>query len=266
MEVIIVENSEQVSDIVSQKISQLINRQKNTVLGLATGSTPIEIYQKLVSKYQQEKLSFSHVTSFNLDEYIGINAEHPQSYRSFMQKHLFDHVDIQTKNTHVPECDSNANFSVSAARYEAKIEQSGGIDLQLLGIGSNGHIGFNEPSSSLTSRTRVKTLASSTLEDNRRFFSENEFQPDLALTMGIANILDSKQVILVACGLNKANAIKAAIEGPLSAHCPASALQLHRNAIFVLDNDAASALDNRSYYQRVFEQKQRTIILEEGHE
>ena len=160
-----------------------------------------------------------------LDEYLGLDGEHPQSYRYFMQKNLFDHIDIPIESTHVPDGTTN-DPAEACQQYEKDIELNGGIDIQLLGIGRNGHIGFNEPSSSLTSRTRVKTLTQATIEDNARFFEADETQPSLSLTMGIGTIMDSSQIVLIATGESKADAIRATVEGALTASCPASILQM----------------------------------------
>lgn len=235
-------------------IHQLTHKPKS-VLGLATGSTPVALYQKLIEAYQQEKISFGQATTFNLDEYLGLKGDHPQSYRHFMNRQLFEHVDVDTNLTHVPP--GNANNPINACQeYERMIENCGGIDLQLLGIGRNAHIGFNEPSSGLRSRTRVKTLTQETIKDNARFFSRDEFQPHLSITMGIGTILDSRQVILLATGESKAQAIRDTIEGPLSASCPASALQMHQSAIIVIDESAASLLEKAEFYKHIERENQ----------
>ena len=248
MEVIILENAEAVAQLGAQRISELVNKKPNAVLGLATGSTPITMYQHLINLYQQKQVSFREVSTFNLDEYIGISANNPQSYRSFMSRELFDAIDIDKAKTHVPSCEVGENPRKIGAAYEQAIANAGGIDLQVLGIGSNGHIGFNEPCSSLASRTRVKTLTQSTVQDNSHLFESGEVQPHLAMTMGIATILDSRRTILLATGEHKASAIRDAIEGPVSAMCQASALQMHERATFILDQSAASKLQNREYF------------------
>ncbi len=251
MEVIILENADAVAQLGARRICELIKKKPNAVLGLATGSTQIAMYQHLIRLYRERQVSFRSVTSFNLDEYIGINPENPQSYRSFMKRELFDAIDIDRENTHLPACENNVNPRKAGSAYERQIAAAGGIDLQVLGIGSNGHIGFNEPTSSLVSRTRVKTLTETTVTDNSRLFKEGEFQPHLAMTMGIATILDARRAILLATGEQKAQAVKDAIEGPIAAMCPASALQLHERATFILDRAAASKLQNTAYYQWV---------------
>ncbi|WP_100635449.1 glucosamine-6-phosphate deaminase [Marinomonas sp. ef1] len=263
MQVIILPSARDVALYAADCVVDVIDARTNPVLGLATGSTPIALYKELVVRYQSKQVSFRHTTSFNLDEYIGIADSHEQSYRTFMNRHLFDAIDIIATNTHVPLAESQdaGTLKKSAQDYEASIQQAGGIDLQILGIGLNGHIGFNEPTSSFASRTRIKTLSESTVVANKRFFKDGEFQPHLALTMGIGTILDSRAVLLMATGKAKAEAVKAMIEGPLSAMCPASALQLHETATIVLDEEAASLLALKEYYQWCEQKRQQ---LHEG--
>jgi glucosamine-6-phosphate deaminase len=248
MQVIIFDNPEQVAANAAQWVEKLINKKSDAVLGLATGSTPISLYKQLVAKHQAGELSFANTTSFNLDEYLGIDENNVQSYRHFMNENLFDHVDIDKSKTFLPTCNQGQNPRVQGLAYEEKIKQAGGIDLQILGIGANGHIGFNEPTSSLASRTRIKTLTQQTLNDNSRLFAADEFQPTLAMTMGIATILNARYVLLMATGESKSSAVKSMITGPLSAVCPASALQLHENTIVLLDKAAASELEDQEYY------------------
>jgi glucosamine-6-phosphate deaminase len=248
MQVIIHDDAKSVADSAAEWVNTLIQKKSNPVLGLATGSTPISLYQVLVEQHQQGLTSFANVTTFNLDEYYDIAKDNPQSYRSFMQHNLFDHVNIDPNKTFLPECKNGQNPREQGVAYEKLISQAGGIDLQILGIGGNGHIGFNEPSSSLASRTRIKTLTQQTLNDNSRLFSPNEVQPTLAMTMGIATIMDARYVLLMATGKNKAQAVKDMITGSVSAHCPASVLQMHENAIVLLDKEAASAIDDQQYY------------------
>lgn len=249
MQVIIFDDAQQVAENAADWVAELINKKTDPVLGLATGSTPISLYKQLVSKHEAGNLSFKNTTSFNLDEYLGIDADNAQSYRHFMNENLFEHVDIDKSKTYLPTCNQGENPREQGLAYEEKIKQANGIDLQILGIGANGHIGFNEPTSSLASRTRIKTLTQQTLTDNSRLFSEDEFQPTLAMTMGIATILDARYVLLMATGENKAQAVKDMVAGPLSAMCPASALQMHENAIVLLDKAAASKLEEQEYYQ-----------------
>jgi glucosamine-6-phosphate deaminase len=250
MRVVILPDADAVAKNGADIFIQQIQQKPNSVLGLATGSTPLALYQQLIAACQQKKISFKNVSSFNLDEYLGIAPTHPQSYRSFMNQHFFDHIDINKTSTHIPQGDADDPF-LACEDYENKIKEKGGIDIQLLGIGRNGHIGFNEPSSSLMSRTRIKTLTRATIEDNARFFAPDEYQPHLAITMGIGTILDAKKIILLATGKSKASAIKACVEGPLSAACPASALQLHPQAVLILDEDAASELSDVEFYRHI---------------
>ena len=259
MEVIILENADAVAQSGAQRIAELVNKKPDAVLGLATGNTPIAMYQHLIRMFRKKQLSFRRVSTFNLDEYIGISAENSQSYRSFMNRELFDAIDIDKGNTHFPSCEVGENPRRIGAAYERDIVSAGGIDLQVLGIGRNGHIGFNEPCSSFASRTRVKTLTQSTVLDNSRLFEAGEFQPHLAMTMGIASILDSRRTILLATGNHKAAAVRDAIEGPLSAICQASALQLHARATFIMDEAAASQLQNESYYRWAHNENQPLV-------
>lgn len=257
MQIIIYNDAQQVAVNAAKWVQTLINNRPRAVLGLATGSTPIALYQKLVEQHKLGQCSFAGVTTFNLDEYYDIAQENPQSYRSFMQQHLFDHVDIDAANTFLPSCTSQQNPRKQGLRYEEQIIQAGGIDLQILGIGANGHIGFNEPSSSLRSRTRIKTLAKQTLQDNSRLFASDEYQPSMAMTMGIGTIMDARYVLLMATGKNKATAVNDMITGAVSANCPASMLQMHENAVILLDQEAASQLDEQHYYQWAAEQNQQ---------
>ncbi len=250
MRVIVEANREAVGRRAAHWLANLVRRRPNCVLGLATGSTPLGMYGELIRMHREEGLDFSRVVTFNLDEYVGLGASHPQSYRSFMQQNFFDHINIDPRDTHVP--DGRAlDFEVYCEQYERLIADEGGIDLQVLGIGSDGHIAFNEPGSSLGSRTRLKTLTAETVRDNARFFgSENEV-PRLAITMGVGTILESRQCLLLACGASKARAVRDTIEGPITAQVTASALQLHRDVIAILDEEAARLLERRDYYLEV---------------
>jgi len=248
MEVVILKSAKSVAATAGDLVAELLRVQPAAVLGLATGSTQLALYRYLVQQYLHGGLSFKQATSFNLDEYLGVAAENPQSYRAYMDREFFDHIDIDKHNTHLPDCGETENPRLVGPLYEQKIRDAGGIDLQLMGIGGNGHIGFNEPSSSLRSRTRVKTLTKQTLEDNGRLFKKDEFQPKLAITMGIATIMDARRVLLLATGQSKAEAVAKMVEGPISAMCPASVLQMHERATILLDEDAAAGLSNRDYY------------------
>lgn len=250
MQIVIQADAAAVAEYGAAVFIRQLQQQPASVLGLATGSTPVALYQRLIRAYQQGEISFRQLKTFNLDEYLGLAGSHPQSYRYFMQQQLFKHIDIPATATAVP--DGMAADPIAACEhYEQQIAAAGGIDLQLLGLGRNGHIGFNEPSSGLRSRTRIKTLTQDTIKDNARFFQPGEYQPHLSLTMGIGTILDARKVILLATGKAKAQAVKAMIEGPLSASCPASALQLHQQALVVLDEEAASELSQLEFYRHI---------------
>ncbi len=264
MEVVIVKNADDVAVHAARRIGELLTKKPDVVFGLATGSTPIALYQRLVADHQRGELTFKRTTTFNLDEYIGIGADSKQSYRSFMYEQLFRHIDIDLANTYLPECPEGENPRVVGAAYEKKIAAAGGIDLQILGIGSNGHIGFNEPSSSLASRTRVKTLTPRTVLDNSRMFDAGEFQPQLAITMGIATIMEARHILLLATGSQKAESVRKTIEGPITAMCPASALQMHQHTAVILDEAAASELQESDYYRWV-DSKHEPLVAEHGH-
>ena len=255
MDIVILKDSEQVAIAGAQQLQNLLTTKPGAVLGLAAGRTPLALYRQLVAGYKKTALSFREVTTFNLDEYLGIRPDDPQSYRSYMQRELFDHINIDTSNAYLPECAAGENPLDVGPRYEEEIRAAGGIDLQVLGIGQNGHIGFNEPSSSLRSRTRVKTLTRETIANNRQYFDDPASQPQLAITMGIATIMDAHQVLLLATGAEKAEAVRQSIEGPVSSMWPASILQMHERVTVLLDEKAASALTRRDYYQWVQDQK-----------
>ncbi len=247
MRVVILPSIDSVAQYSAAEITDLIHEKPTAVLGLATGSTPIACYKKLINNVHDGEISFADVTTFNLDEYIGIAPTHPQSYRHFMNQELFRLIDIKIENTHIPD-GHRQDLDISCQNYEAAIKKSGGLDLQLLGIGENGHIGFNEPSSSLASLTRIKTLSPQTIKNNARFFTPNEIQPQLAITMGIGTIMSAKKIVLIATGDQKQQAVADLVEGPISAFSPASILQMHKNAIIVIDEAAAGRLKLRDYY------------------
>ncbi len=250
MRVIECSTRDEAAELVAGEILRALQAKPDLVLGLATGSTPVGVYERLVAAHCAGDADFSEVRTFNLDEYVGLSALHPQSYRTFMREHLFGSIQIQDHNVRFPPVDG---FDLRAAceQYERAIVDAGGIDIQLLGIGSNGHIGFNEPTSSLASRTRVKTLTDKTLGDNARFYKEGEMQPELATTMGIGTILEAKRILLQSFGEKKADAIHAAVEGPISSFWPASALQLHPDTAIYVDAGSAARLTMRDYYRRV---------------
>lgn len=242
MLVIVKKNYDEISQEAAQIIVDRLRRKPNLVLGLATGSTPLGLYKELIRLHRKEGLDFSKVTTFNLDEYVGLIPTHKQSYSHFMRKNLFDHLNIPEASIHIP--DGMAHDTDSFCDwYENEIERLGGIDVQILGIGANGHIAFNEPGSSLGSRTRVKTLTEKTRKDNARFFRRFDEVPRYAITMGIGTVMDAKELILLASGSGKADAIRAAAEGPLTSQCPASVVQLHRKTFMIVDKEAASKLE-----------------------
>ena len=250
MEIIIQPTAETATQIAARMLARLIREKPASVLGLATGGTMEALYSELV----QMKLDWSKLTSFNLDEYVGLSPEHPQSYHSFMRERLFRHVNIPSQSVNIPDGLAK-DIPAECARYEQKIRASGGIDLQLLGIGTTGHIGFNEPTSSLASRTRIKTLTPQTVKDNARFFGDESAVPHHVITMGIGTILESRRCMLLAFGEKKAQAVAGMIEGPITAMNPASALQQHPKVTVFLDEASASKLTMRDYYRWVYEQK-----------
>jgi len=256
MEIIILKDAECVADMGGELVAELLRVSPASVLGLATGGTQLALYRKLVDKHRSGGVSFRQATTFNLDEYLGVTTDNPQSYRAYMQRELFDHVDIDPDRTFLPTCAAGQNPVLVGPDYEKKITAAGGIDLQVLGIGVNGHIGFNEPSSSLNSRTRVKTLTRQTVEDNSRLFDTGEFQPRLAVTMGIATIMDARRILMLATGANKAAAVARMVEGPVTSMCPASILQMHERVTVLLDEAAAESLQNRDYYDWTHQQNE----------
>ena len=254
MEVVVLPTYEEMSRAAAQIVADVLNAKPNAVLGMATGSTPLGLYQELVRMHREEGLDFSQVTTFNLDEYVGLRPSHSQSYHYFMHENFFKHVNIPPGQTYIPS-GTTSNYQSFCQWYEQRIEECGGIDVQILGIGSDGHIAFNEPGSSLSSRTRLKTLARSTTEDNARYFERSEDVPIHAITMGVGTILEARQLLLLASGKNKAGAAAAMIEGPVTSMITASAMQLHPLAKVFLDESAASQLKMRDYYDWVMKKK-----------
>ena len=218
----------------------LLRRKPDAVLGLATGSTPLGLYARLAALYRAGELSFRRATSFNLDEYVGLPATHDQSYRYFMEHNLFSHVDLPAERTHVP---SGLDVSDAAlAGYDAAIEAAGGIDLQLLGLGGNGHIGFNEPGTPFGLGTHVVELTARTRQDNARFFASLDEVPTHAATMGVKTVMHARAILLLAFGSAKAEAVRAALTGPVTEEVPASVLQLHPDVTVFCDEEAAKLL------------------------
>lgn len=259
MEIVIQPTYEDMSRLAAQQIATLVRNKPSCVLGLATGSTPIGVYQELIRMHRDEGLDFSKVTTFNLDEYYGLAATHPQSYSYFMNEELFSHINIPAEQIHVPSGVAT-DIDAFCSWYEGEILKAGGIDLQLVGIGRDGHIAFNEPGSSLQSRTRMKTLTRETVEDNARFFSDVSEVPRYAITMGVGTIMDAREIVMVANGKNKASVIVEALEGPVTSQVTASVLQMHPHVVCYLEKQAASKLTNREYYQWVFENKPGTEV------
>lgn len=249
MEVVICKTKEEASKLAAAMITAQVKKNPKTVLGLATGSTPVIMYSEMAKAVKAKKVSYRQVKSWNLDEYVGLPGTHEQSYRYFMNENLFRKIDIKTSNTHVlnglakdPEKECRA--------YEAQIKKAGGIDIQVLGIGSDGHIAFNEPGTSLSSRTSVVYLTPSTVKDNARLFFNGDMDkvPKSALSMGVGTICEAKKIIMLAFGENKQDAVKGCVEGPVSQFCTASALQYHNDAWIFCDEAAAKKLKLKKYY------------------
>ena len=254
MEVIIQKDYEQISKVAAEMVVEVLNAKPNAVLGMATGSTPLGLYQELVRLHKEENLDFSRVTTFNLDEYVSLPVDHEQSYHYFMHENFFKHVNIPPQNINIPS-GTTSNYQAFCQWYEKRIDECGGIDVQILGVGGDGHIAFNEPTSSMTSRTRLKTLAKQTIDDNARFFDKREDVPVYAITMGVGTILDARKLILLATGKSKAWAVAQTVEGPVSSMVTASALQMHRDAKVIVDEDAAGELKMREYYEFIYKAK-----------
>ena len=250
MEIIIQPTADAASSVAAQIVARLLSEKPNAVFGFATGSTPLLLYRKLI----QMKLDWRHVTTFNLDEYVGLDPNSVQSYHHFMWENLFQHVNVAKKNVHIPD-GMTSDIPDFCARYEEQIQRAGGIDLQVLGIGTDGHIGFNEPTSSLASRTRIKTLTPQTRRDNARFFSGEAAVPCHVITMGIGTIMEARQCLVLAFGPNKAQAIAEAVEGPVTALNPASIMQMHPTVKVCLDEAAAANLRKADYYRWVYSNK-----------
>lgn len=252
MEVVILSSSEEVA----QRAADIFERQvrRGATLGLATGSTPLRTYQELVHRHRDQGLSFAECRAFLLDEYVGLPVEHEQSYRETIRREFTRAIDIPDVQVHGPD-GSAADLESAADAYEELLKKSGGVDIQILGVGTDGHIGFNEPTSSLSSRTRVKTLHPQTVEDNARFFGSEAEVPRLVLTQGLGTILDSRHVVLLATGSAKAAAVAALVEGPMAAVCPASVLQWHPHVTVLCDEAAGAQLQHQDYYRAVLAAK-----------
>jgi len=252
MEVVIQPTAQAAADLVARIIDRELRKNPRLVLGLASGNTMESVYARLAQMHSEEGLDFSACRTFNLDEYIGLPANHGNSYRHYMKQHLFLRVNINQQNTHLPD-GMAGDLAAECAKYENLIVEHGGIDLQLLGIGQNGHLGFNEPFSSFRSRTRVIVLSRATRAQNAPLFSKPESVPKQAITMGVGTILDCRRNLLLATGAEKASMVAKAVEGPITSMISASALQLHPNCTFILDEAAAGKLKESEYHQWVFE-------------
>lgn len=252
MEVIICPNEDRVAQIAAAKAARLAAAiGPGVVLGVATGSSPVKTYAELAILVAAGELDLSGASAFALDEYVGIPKGHPESYREVIHRTVTLPLGLDAARVHVPNGFAD-DLQAAGPQYEAEIRAAGGVDIQFLGVGSNGHIGFNEPTSSLTSRTRIKTLAERTRQDNARFFDSIDQVPRHCMTQGLGTIMDARNVILMATGENKADAIAAVVEGPITAMWPGSVLQLHQHATVVVDEAAAAGLALHDYYQQTY--------------
>jgi len=251
MEVIIQSSKEAAACLVSRIIAHDLRANPHLVLGLATGATMERVYSNLVRMHKEEKLDFSLCRTFNLDEYVGLSPSDPNSYRHYMNHHLFRHVNVDLRNTHLPN-GMAPDLDAECRNYDALIQRFGGIDLQLLGIGKAGHIGFNEPLSALRSRTRVKALTPTTVKQNAPFFGGEDKMPRRAITMGVGTIIEARRCILLATGESKADIVAQAVEGPITSMVTASALQLHPRCTVIVDEEAAANLKEKDYYRWIF--------------
>ncbi|PJI09218.1 MULTISPECIES: glucosamine-6-phosphate deaminase [Clostridium] len=241
MKVMVVKDYNEMSIKAARIMASQIILKPNSVLGLATGSSPIGMYKELINLYNKKEIDFRNIKSFNLDEYYGLDETNEQSYHYFMMENLFKHINIPMENINIPNGNAK-NMEEECLNYERKIQQSGGIDIQVLGIGTNGHIGFNEPNINFETKTHLVELASKTIKANARFFEDENKVPKKAISMGIKTIMNSKKIILLASGSSKADAIYKAVKGKVTPEVPASILQIHKDVTFVVDKEAASKL------------------------
>lgn len=241
MRLIVTKNYEEMSKVAAKEMAEDIKRNPEIVLGLATGGTPVGMYKELIRMYNEGELDFSKVTSINLDEYVGLAGDHDQSYRYFMNTNLFDHINIDKNNTFVPNGLAE-NVEEECMVYDSRIQDMGGIDLQLLGLGANGHIGFNEPGEALSVGTHLTDLKESTIEANARFFDSIDDVPRKAITMGLGGIMKAKKIMVIASGEGKAEVVEAMMSGKITTEIPATMLQMHRDVILIVDEDAAKLL------------------------
>ena len=235
---VVIGNNEKISALIAEEFIKVINAKPNCVLGLATGTSPLQVYANLIKANKEGRVTFKNVTTFNLDEYIGLEGTHVQSYRYFMNDNLFNHIDIDKERTHVLK--GTGDYLAYAKEYDNLIAKAGGIDIQILGIGSDGHIAFNEPGASFDSLTHVETLAESTIVDNSRLFNDISEVPTKAVTMGLRSIMNARKIVLIATGKNKAKAIYNLLKGPKTEQVPCSILQDHPDCTIYVDEDAYS--------------------------
>lgn len=255
MEVVLCGSAREAAVLAADAIARLVSRKPEAALGLATGSSPLGVYDELARRVRAGTLTLARARGFLLDEYVGLPRGHEQSYRSVIDRDLTSRVDLDPARVHGPD-GTAADLEAECAAYEDAIVRAGGVDLQLLGIGTDGHIAFNEPGSSLASRTRIKTLTGQTRRDNARFFGgDPDAVPRHCLTQGIGTIMEARHLVLIASGLPKAEAVRQLVEGPVSASWPATALQLHRHVTVLLDPEAATSLARRDYYTETYEAK-----------
>lgn len=254
MEVVILNGSKQIARLAADAVEDLLRRKPDAVLGLATGSTPLPVYDELAARHERDGLDFSRASGFALDEYVGLPPGHPESYREVVRREFTNRVNIRPENVHGPD-GAAADIPDACRAYEEAIAAAGGVDLQILGVGTDGHIAFNEPGSSFASRTRIKRLLEQTRRDNARFFSSLADVPHHVLTQGLGTIMDARHVILLATGARKAQAVRDFVEGPVAAICPASILQFHPHATVLLDEAAASALKLADFYRHTYDHK-----------
>jgi glucosamine-6-phosphate deaminase len=251
VEVVILPDAESSARLAADAVVRLLQRRPDAVLGLATGSSPLGVYRELARRHAAGEVTFAAVRGFLLDEYVGLPTGHPQRYREVVERELVRHVDLPSSAVAGPDGAAD-DLPAACSAYEEAIAAAGGVDLQLLGIGTDGHVAFNEPGSSLRSRTRLKTLTAQTRRDNARFFADPEDVPRHVLTQGLGTIGDARHLVLLAGGRGKADAVAAAVEGPLSAACPASVLQLHPHATVLLDEEAAAGLRHAGFYRETY--------------
>lgn len=254
MEVVILNGSKQIARLAADAVEDLLRRKPDAVLGLATGSTPLPVYDELAARHERDGLDFSRASGFALDEYVGLPPGHPESYREVVRREFTNRVNIRPENVHGPD-GAAVDIPGACRAYEEAIAAAGGVDLQILGVGTDGHIAFNEPGSSFASRTRIKSLLEQTRRDNARFFSSLADVPHHVLTQGLGTIMDARHVILLATGAQKAQAVRDFVEGPVAAICPASILQFHPHATVLLDEAAASALKLADFYRHTYDHK-----------